>query len=82
MSAESVADAFVQHYYQTRDSNVQSLGGLFVSRGRGGTNATTSLSVHNAIYLTHPTFRCRHSFAVLDYYLICRTYCNYSNQAR
>ena len=36
MSAESVADAFVQHYYQTRDNNVQSLGGLFVSQVRGG----------------------------------------------
>ena len=39
MSAESVADAFVQHYYQTRDNNVQALAGLFVSRARGGTNA-------------------------------------------
>jgi hypothetical protein len=31
MSAEQVANAFVQHYYQTFDSNVQNLAGLFVS---------------------------------------------------
>lgn len=30
MSAEEVAKAFVQHYYQTFDSNVDSLGSLFV----------------------------------------------------
>ena len=39
MSAESVADAFVQHYYQTRDNNVQNLGGLFVSRAGNEPNA-------------------------------------------
>lgn len=31
MSAEEVAQAFVQHFYQTFDSNVESLAGLFVS---------------------------------------------------
>jgi hypothetical protein len=30
MSAEEVAKAFVQHYYQSFDSNVESLGSLFV----------------------------------------------------
>jgi hypothetical protein len=31
MSAEEVAKAFVQHFYTTFDSNVQGLGGLYVS---------------------------------------------------
>ena len=31
MSAEEVAKAFVQHYYQAFDSNADSLAGLFVS---------------------------------------------------
>lgn len=31
MSAEEVAQAFVQHFYQAFDSNVDSLAGLFVS---------------------------------------------------
>ena len=31
MSAEEVAQAFVQHYFQTFDSNVDNLAGLFVS---------------------------------------------------
>jgi hypothetical protein len=30
MSAEEVAKAFVQHYYQTFDANVDGLAGLFV----------------------------------------------------
>lgn len=30
MSAEEVAKAFVQHYYQTFDNNVDGLAGLFV----------------------------------------------------
>jgi hypothetical protein len=30
MSAEEVAGAFVQHYYQTRDTNVDALASLFV----------------------------------------------------
>ncbi|KAL3805180.1 hypothetical protein ACHAW5_005292 [Stephanodiscus triporus] len=31
MSAEEIATAFVQHFYQTFDNGVDSLGGLFVS---------------------------------------------------
>ena len=31
MSAEEVAKAFVQHFYQTFDAGVDALGGLFVS---------------------------------------------------
>jgi len=31
MSAEEVAKAFVQHFYQTFDTNVDALGGLYVS---------------------------------------------------
>ena len=31
MSAEDIAKAFVQHFYQAFDSNVDSLAGLFVS---------------------------------------------------
>lgn len=31
MSAEDVAKAFVQHFYQTFDSNVDGLAGLYVS---------------------------------------------------
>lgn len=31
MSAEEVANAFVQHYYSTFDSNVDNLASLFVS---------------------------------------------------
>lgn len=31
MSAEEIAKAFVQHYYQSFDSNADSLAGLFVS---------------------------------------------------
>lgn len=30
MSAEEIAGAFVQHYYNTRDSNVDALANLFV----------------------------------------------------
>lgn len=32
MSAEEVAKAFVQHFYQTFDAGVDALGGLFVSQ--------------------------------------------------
>jgi hypothetical protein len=32
MSAEEVAKAFVQHFYQAFDTNVDSLAGLFVSQ--------------------------------------------------
>jgi hypothetical protein len=32
MSADEIAAAFVQHYYQSLDSNVASLAGLFVGR--------------------------------------------------
>jgi hypothetical protein len=32
MSAEQIANAFVQHYYQTFDGNAQNLAPLFVSR--------------------------------------------------
>jgi len=31
MSAEEVAKAFVQHFYNTFDADAQQLGGLFVS---------------------------------------------------
>ena len=31
MSAEEVAKAFIQHFYQTIDSNVDALAGLYVS---------------------------------------------------
>jgi hypothetical protein len=34
MSAEEVAKAFVQHYYQTFDGNVDQLAGLYVSLHR------------------------------------------------
>ena len=68
MSAESVADAFVQHYYHTRGNSVQNLGGLFVSLGRGGTNATTSLSVRNSIYLTYPDLHCCLAVSVIEYH--------------
>lgn len=32
MSAEEVAKAFVQHFYQTFDSNIEGLAGLYVSK--------------------------------------------------
>jgi hypothetical protein len=32
MSAEEVAKAFVQHFYQTFDTNVDGLAGLYVSQ--------------------------------------------------
>ena len=32
MSAEEVAKAFVQHFYNSFDSNVEALAGLYVSR--------------------------------------------------
>ena len=35
MSAEEVAKAFTQHYYQMKDTNVDGLAGLYVS-GCGG----------------------------------------------
>lgn len=34
MSGEDIAKAFVQHYYQTRDSNVDALANLFVSNSK------------------------------------------------
>jgi hypothetical protein len=34
MSADEVANAFVTHYYQSLDSNAETLAGLFVRRFR------------------------------------------------
>lgn len=42
MSAEEVAKAFVQHFYQAFDADASALGGLFVSRCDLALDSTSS----------------------------------------
>jgi hypothetical protein len=59
MSAEEVAKAFVQHYYQTFDANVDGLAGLFVRlflQINGLSRASVSLQTSAFVFhhsLTH-----------------------------
>eukprot|EP00980_Cylindrotheca_fusiformis_P013279 scaffold3375_cov153-Cylindrotheca_fusiformis.AAC.4 len=55
MSAEEVAKAFTQHYYQAVDTNVESLAGLFVSfRNRSPVSPVASMITHSLLHFSAP----------------------------
>jgi hypothetical protein len=56
MSAEEVANAFVQHFYQTFDNGVDGLAGLFVSISYAGF-VVALLIACSPYYLIAPTKR-------------------------
>jgi hypothetical protein len=59
MSAEEVANAFVQHFYQTFDNGVDGLAGLFVSISYAGDDGfvVALLIACSPYYLIAPTKR-------------------------
>jgi hypothetical protein len=66
MSAEEVAKAFVQHYYQSFDSNVESLGSLFV-RAEEGLHLVPALCLDALSGLTTAVFLFPPSVSFLNY---------------